>query len=406
MPVSDDTGGGGIPGRVLLQIGGGLLVAAALVALGSGAFDGDSKSPTSPPVAPQATKAATPAAQPAAPDPPKSLPAPPERTPDPAAAERAVEVSLDPPSYAFGFLRPEEIRTRTVTLTNLDADPIRLKGTWRGCSCTTLDLTPQVLQPGQSIEVPATLTAGLTPTTKTSSVKLEVAGRPPIALPVEGEIIRGVRARPRDIDTYRYRGPEGNYIPRGRIVLDAPEGPDFKVLSVNGEPVDSTVTSQHVIPWDVSEWDATTGLNSDGAPIAEFWLVETDHPETPVLEIPVRHRTNRPTPRGDRPWFFIEQRVNVGGIPVGGSGEFTLPIKWTGGKVGRDDTILGVTSGSDHFRADLISDVPKGRESLATILITPLPGTEGPFQGTITIQGESFEAPLPVIGHAERVATR
>ncbi len=393
MPVSDDTSGGGIPGRILLQIGGGLLIAAALVALGSGAFD---RSPQ-----PQ-TVASVPTDTP----PPSTPPPPVAQKPAPAAADEssdeAVQVSLDPPVYEFGYLRPGEARTRSLTLTNLDAAPIRLKGTWRGCSCTTLDLSPGMLQPGQSLVVPATLTAGLTPTTKTSTVKLEVAGRPPIVLPVEGEIIRGVRARPRDIDTYRYRGPEGNYIPNGRIVLDAPEGPDFRILSVNGTTVDSSMASQHVIPWDVSGWDPTTGLDQHGAVIPAFWLVETDHPETPVLEIPVRHRAHRPTPRGDRPWFFVEQRVNVGGIPSGGSGEFTLPIKWAGGNVGRDDTITRVSSSSDLFRADLISNVPQGRESLASILVTPLPGTKGPFQGEITIHGEAFEAALPIVGHAAR----
>ncbi|MDP7029984.1 MAG: DUF1573 domain-containing protein [Phycisphaerales bacterium] len=397
MPASEDHRGGGIPGRVLLQIGGALVLAAALVALGTGAFDAETPRP------PARVEAPSPAPKPAT----TPVATPPVETPTtPESSDREVQVKLDPPTYEFGFLRPQEARTRTLTLTNLDADPIRLKGTWRGCSCTTLGVSPGVLLPGQSIDVPATLTAGLTPTTKTSTVKLEVVGRPPIVLPVEGEIIRGVRARPRDIDTYRYRGPEGNYIPSGRIVIDAPEGPEFRVLSVNGRPVDSAAATQHVIPWDVGGWDATTGLNAAGEPIAEFWLVETDHPETPVLEIPVRHRANRPTPRGDRPWFFVEQRVNVGGIPSGGSGSFTLPIKWTGGKVGVDDTITGVSADSELFRADLISNEPDGRESQATILVTPLPGTEGPFQGTITIHGAAFDAELPVIGHAARVGPR
>lgn len=401
MPVSDDSNSSGIPARVLWQICGGVLIVVALVSVGSGVFD--SSQPVSkagrPPQASEATTA------PAPPSPPKAPPLPAFAV-DPADLEREAEVRLEPALYQYGYLRPGEVMTQTVRLTNLDAAPIRLKGTWRGCSCTTLDVKPQVLQPGESIDVPATMTAGLTPTTKTSSVKLELVGRPPIVMPVEGEIIRGVRARPRDIDTYRYRGPEGNSVPTGRIVLDAPEGPAFRVLSVNCEPIESTTSPTQVVNWDVSAYDPTTGLDDAGEMVPRFWLVETDHPETPVIELSVRHRAIRPVPRGDRPWFFVEQRVNVGGIKAGGWGEFTLPVKWAGGKVGVSDTLRAVTSQSDAFTAELVANQPKGRESLATIRITPNPGTEGPFHGLVTIVGDSFEAPLDVIGHAQRTSSK
>jgi hypothetical protein len=400
MPVSDDSNSSGIPARVLWQICGGFLIVVALVSVGSGLFD--SSQPASKPVRPPQASAATPAK---ASQPPKAPPTP-AFAAAPADLEREPQVRLEPAIYQYGYLRPGEVMTQTVRLTNLDSAPIRLKGTWRGCSCTTLDVSPQVLQPGESIDVPATMTAGLTPTTKTSSVKLELVGRPPVVLPVEGEIIRGVRAKPRDINTYQYRGPEGNSVPTGRIVLDAPEGPAFRVLSVNGEPIESATSPTHVVTWDVSAYDPTTGLNDAGEMVPSFWLVETDHPETPVIELTVRHRAIRPVPRGDRPWFFVEQRINVGGIKAGGWGEFTLPVKWVGGKVGVGDTLRAVASQSDAFTAELVANQPKGRDSLATVRITPNAGVEGPFHGLVTFMGDSFEASLDVIGHAQRTSSK
>ncbi|MCP4759070.1 MAG: hypothetical protein GY894_10935 [Planctomycetes bacterium] len=389
---------GGLSMRVILQLCGGAVLLIVLVAIGGGVFDQEA-----PPRVPVAEKLAPPKpiSEPVV---PKNVPQADPVSPavDPALAERPVEVLLDPPAYEYGFMRPQDVAVRSIRVTNLDPEPIRLKGTWRGCSCTKLDVRPKILQSGESIDVPATMTAGLTPTTKDSTIKLELVGRPPIVLPVKGEIIRGVRARPRDIDTYRYRGAEGNYIPNGRVVLDAPEGVPFRILSVNGEQMETASKLTHVIPWDVSGYDAVTGLDADGDLIPAYWLVETNHPETPVMEIMVRHRAQRPEPRGERPWFFVEQRVNVGGIPPGGYGEYVLPIKWQGGKPNTADEILGVHSESDQFSAKLVEAKIKGRETLARIRITPAEGVEGPISGDVVIDGRLFTAAVPTIAHAAR----
>lgn len=381
---------GGLTPRVLLQLCGGMVLVIALVALAGGFFDSV-----------QAPKPSAPAAQLAS----KPPPTPPTRfVPDPADESRPVDVELDPPAYEFGYLRPEEVRTASVRLTNRDTTPVRLKGTWRGCSCTTLEVRPVTLQPGESITVPATLTAGMTPTSKDSSVKLELIGRPPISLPTKGEIIRGVRARPRDISTYRSRANEGAYTSSGRVMIDAPEGPPFRILSVNGQPRQTEPALQHAVSWDVSDYDGVSGLNAAGEEIPAFWLVETDHPETPVMEVPIRHRSVQITPRGDRPWFYIEQRVNVGGIPRGGSGTFSLPVKWAGGtKV--PGGLVAARSQRDLFTADLIGLEDDGKDSSAIIRITPAATTEGPFQGQIILEGGGFEAPLAIIGHAARAPT-
>jgi hypothetical protein len=120
------------------------------------------------------------------------------------------------------------------------------------------------------------------------------------------------------------------------------------------------------------------------------------------MEIMVRHRGNRPEPRGERPWFFVEQRVNVGGIPRGQAGEFVLPIKWAGGKPNTGDRLVAAHAESEAFSASLVNAAPQGRETLATIRIRPSDGYEGPFAGPVVIEGEHFVASVPVVGHAAR----
>jgi len=68
--------------------------------------------------------------------------------------------------------------------------------------------------------------------------------------------------------------------------------------------------------------------------------------------------------------------------------------------------LRAVASQSDAFTAELVANQPKGRDSLATVRITPNAGVEGPFHGLVTFMGDSFEASLDVIGHAQRTSSK
>lgn len=318
---------------------------------------------------------------------------------DAALAEVDVEVTLDPPAYDYGYLRPNAVTTRTVTLTNREALPIRLPGSARGCSCTKLDLQPMLLGPGESVAIPATMTAGLTPTSKDSSMKVEVAGRPPIKIPVKGEIIRGLRVSPRDITTYQYGGSDDVYRSIGRLRVDAPEGRRFSILSVNGEPKNTPPLQMHVVDWDVRDYDKATGLNAQGEMVPRFWLIETDHPETPVMEVPVRHRGHQLHRREkERPWFFVETRVNVGAVDADGVARVEVPVKGVRG----EDPIIAIESRSDLFTARKGATRRRDRDLMMTVEITPAPGVEGPFWGEVEFVSDTFRAPLPVIAFVPR----
>lgn len=386
MTSKETSSGGGLSPRAVVQLIAAGVILVALVALAGGFFD---QPPVRKPAVPSRPKA------------PVKTPASQAVPPLPGAAtvenDTPVSVTLDPPTYAFGYLRPGEVRSRTLTVTNREMQPIRLKGTWKGCSCTTLDVQAGLLEPGASRQVTATLTAGLTPTTKDSTVKLEVVGRPPVVLPMTGEIIRGVRARPRDISTYAYRGAEGNYRPRGVVNLDAPEGVPFRILAINGVPQQTEPSLQHSVAWDVGDYDATTGLDANGQTVPRFWIVETDHPDTPVMELRVSHRANQIQPRGDRPWFFTELYVNAGAPGPDGAAVFTLPIKGLSGPKASLDSIQRVRSLSDQFTAQLRSLRVDGRDLLAEIAVTPQSDAIGAISGDLMIEGDNYEAPLHVI---------
>ena len=83
------------------------------------------------------------------------------------------------------------------TVTNEGHEPIRFTGAMKGCSCTTVDVAAVELQPGETLPFSATMTAGLTPTSKSSKISLVLEDHVPISIPTDGEIVRGIRVTPR-----------------------------------------------------------------------------------------------------------------------------------------------------------------------------------------------------------------
>ena len=82
-------------------------------------------------------------------------------------------VSILPEGFDFGVMKPGSLTRRTVELKNESPSAIRILGTKRTCSCTTVEMNPGLLQPGASMPLTAIMAADLTPKDK-NSVKVVV----------------------------------------------------------------------------------------------------------------------------------------------------------------------------------------------------------------------------------------
>ncbi len=130
-----------------------------------------------------------------------------------------------------------------------------------------------------------------------------------------------------------------------------------------------------------------------------WWVIETDHPDCPVVDVLIRHESNRrKSPPG--PWSVRAHHVVVGGIEAGESAEFDVDIQNRHNTISTKNDVLSL---SRNFKAKMVSFIPYGiipEESTMRVRITPTPGYEGLLYGEIkfTIGNQEFTA--TIIGKA------
>ena len=342
-----------------------------------------------------------------------SIPSAPPSEPEvPEELRPEAEVVVKPASVMMGYVRPEEVRRTTVQLTNDSGKPLEITGVKRGCSCTEVEMTPGTLLPGQSMPLTTVFTAGLTPTTKNNKVKVQVKGHKTIEIPMRAIVSRPVRVEPANFAMHQgggYDGPVSR--DTGRIRVTSTDGRPFRVLSAGGEPPirwpgssgdpQTNPSEQHDLVLDLSAYERETLQDKDGTVFPPFWVVETDHPDSPTIEVRLQHTVHRVQRREeDRNWVFVENRVVVDPVAPGGSTTFNLPIIWSRGGPGSQQ-IREAVSSSPEFSAELVQLLPDGNKSKAVIRITPSSETRGVFQGIVELVSAEHRARLPVIGYVQ-----
>ena len=351
-------------------------------------------------VRPAATSAATPS--PTRPAPTQAPAVDPETLAD-------APVNITPAEFEFGLMPPGTVTRRTVQVRNTGTEPVEVTGTKKSCSCTTVELVPTVLQPGDEMPVTAVMTAGLRTADKsTVKVVLQYAAHKPTTIGIVGKVSLPVSASPTDVRMHPKGYDDSTYRTQGIIQLDSEDGMPFRVRQCNGgEPVfllpinDPTVLAQrHQIRWNLDGYDPVTGLNEQGELVPKFWIVETDRPDVPVVAVPLNHRYHRAKPRGDCPWFTIDRYAVMDRAEPGGSVEFTLQLN--GNKDTRTaEPVYLVESESSDFTASLVSSSPSadGKNMDLQIRITPAEGVRGVYQGDIILRSANWSQAFSIVGY-------
>ena len=318
-------------------------------------------------------------------------------------------VTVTPAKFDFGLMPPGSVTRRTVQVKNTGAEPVEITGTKKTCSCTTVEIEPAVLQPGEAMPVTAVMAGGLRPSDKNSmKVILQYAGHKPTTIGISGKISLPVSSTPSNLRMHPKGYDDVAYSTKGVIQLKSEDGTPFRILRCNGaEPefmvpvLDSSVTSlRHELRWRVEGYDPVTGLNEDGETVPEFVLVETDRPDVPVVAVPLNHRLHRMQPKGARPWFTVDRYAVVERTDPGTPVEFTLQLKGNQDPATADPVYL-VESMSPEFDVDLVSSRVgvDGKSTDLRISVSPRAGVEGVYAGTIMLRSANWEQPFSVVGY-------
>ncbi len=326
------------------------------------------------------------------------------------------DAHFEPASLRLGYVLPESVITREFTLVNDSQESLMVKEIKRGCSCTEVTFQAGELAPGESRKGLATFTAGMTPTTKNNKIKIMFENHQPMTLPMNAMVSRAVDVQPPNFRMHSksyYDGPVSRT--KSRVQLSATDSQPFRILSSGGRPPisvsgagDPTIPSTaHSVMIDIGDYDKETLLDPQGKKMPPFWIIETDHPDAPVVEVRVLHKENSPHQREkDREWVFVENRVVVDAVDPGQAVQFELPIIWNAIEGQRTQQIISAESNSPEFEASLVGMKKDGRKSKAVIEIRPVDGVVGPYQGRIELISHEHRAPLPVIGHVNRVGSQ
>jgi hypothetical protein len=342
---------------------------------------------------------------------------------DSQMTDEPVPYRLEPPTVDFGFVKPSQELSQTIAIHNISDQPITVEKQVIDCKCTTAqNLEGRTIQPGSFIELTATIDPQAHPGPRMNKISLLFHEHPqPAIIEMFSEVSRAIRVTPARIHgARRVNRATGEPLPEteaerearlgGDLTLTAVDDRPFRILAVNGDPnypiidfdpAKDEPQTEYRIPWSLREYDPETCVNAEGQPMPRWYVVETDHPDAPVVDITVQHTCTLLDLEviKQRGWYLSDERVVLGGLKPNEPAEFEVTMAWLG-HAGPRDTIRMVESESDQFDATLISANRIGNEISCRIRIVPNPAHRGLLYGSVRLHAYTpgDTASLMVIG--------
>jgi len=292
-------------------------------------------------------------------------------------------IQAEPAVVDFGIVEPGSVVSSTIKLVNPLDRPITIRAAKPSCTCTTVDMTGKVIPPKGSIEMPMSMKTAHSPGKKAAQVNLVFEGlNQLLAVRLEAETAYAVRANPVYIDAL---SPERM---TGFFELLSRDGRPFTVKSVDGRPAQTADgVAMKAAPRQVVRYDLTKpGLSRS---IPPFLIVETDHPDCPVMDLRVRHESTRITPLLN----IAEFRAGVGAMQNGTPVEFEIEVKNAGAL-----RLTRVVPQRGEFAAVIVDQKPDGESVLVKIRLLATGMPIGPFLFPCTLEAPGKNTDLWIYG--------
>ena len=314
----------------------------------------------------------------------------------------ATAVYGEPADVDFGVVKPGSKLRTEIKLVNPTNTPVIIQKAVPTCQCTTVNVDGTTIPARGAVGIPMTLQVPSTTGEKKAAVNtiLVMGAKGPE---------KGPRLTLRAIAAYAVQalastsqgGPRTLWIDglkpegiTGQIQLTSTDRRPFRVLSLNGEapmPLQGNgqAATTQVIAYDLSQKTSTT--------MPKWMLIETDHPDAPMVEMRVRHRSSM------LPHQFKEYKVkvqfdgyiaNVGRVAPGSTTDFSVELKQFKGR-----TLSELRSGNPDFVVKLVQRKDgDGDRVRITGSITPKADTRGPFMCPVQFVTPEGAETMYVIG--------
>jgi hypothetical protein len=326
--------------------------------------------------------------------------------------ETEIPVVFEPPLLDFDLVEPDEEMSGTVVIRNVGTEPLTIQRMVSSCKCTTAeDLSGTVIPPGGSRAFTAVMEAPSYAGAKKEQIRFLFAGYGVHNFQLRAMVSRAVFADPPFLTvTDRYSGT---------FLLRSLDDRPFRVLAVNDNepiyagsfnPASDELQSHYELVWDLTRYDPDTCLDDAGNRMPMWLVVETDHPQAPIVDMRIRHVpcTMIETPQPGRLWVLSELREVVGELQPGESHEFAVSMKWLRGEAPNDE-IGRVESQIDQFSAELLEVTREGDTITARVRVTASKDHRGLIYGDLRLFGQRFpmhSCALKIIGRVAEDARR
>jgi hypothetical protein len=308
---------------------------------------------------------------------------------------------IDPGGFQLGIIPPNSVYETVATLRNRGSVPVRITATQSSCICTVPEgLEGAVIPPGGSHPFTMTYTGRTAPGPKTAKVILEFEQgglKSHVLIQIEADIAMAVRAEPAFANALKG-------VTSGQLRIDSLDGRPFRILSAYGEaPVyvdgfdpgrDEPRTAYTLL------WKVEYPTEADCANARYWWVVETDHPDCPVLPVEIRHDCTGARRLGkvrEQRWFFPEYLVNLGQLKGGETVEADIELQKIRGRTTlRIDSVESLTPDATAELVEVI-DSPDTEFMVCIVRFTPRRGHEGVLYADVVFRTEAGDQDFPFI---------
>ena len=259
-------------------------------------------------------------------------------------------IRLSSPSLDLGLQPVKQQAFGTLDLTNRGDTPLELMAVSPTCGCLSTNFAGRTeLAPGESMSVTVYHEIRDMPSSTNEALRFVFLGYEILKVPVTVEFTRPIKSDPTFINA--------DVQDIGTFTLRSLDDQPFRVLSLLGgdlkaaEGFDFTQPSNvHRIAWNLTAYDKELCRAFSGDPFPKWILVETDHPDAPLVDIRVRQYpcTMLDLPmREPRSWYLNTHRVVLGQLAPGESTEVAVPVEYLKGTTAPDPLELDVSKLTD-----------------------------------------------------------
>lgn len=302
-------------------------------------------------------------------------------------------VEFEPANLNFGIVPPHTIGKGTAKVWNVGDQPLRIVKSITSCGCTsTENLAGRVIPPGGFIEFATEMEmkTGLGAKKEKVTLFFEGYGGTQVIFFYNAEVARPVRVIPPYVDAVNQRRT-------GTVEVSSLDNKPFRILKAHGlapqfvgfDPAVNEPRTRYTLKWDIGQFD--------GQRVPWFWVLETDHPEAPIVDVRVRHDSTRPVPPQTRPWQPKDQRVLIDLVRNGESVEIITKHEYAGNRTPMPQTAR-VQNLSAILDVELVDVEQKGQLLEFRVRITPKNAPLGLLYEHISVGSVGYMVPLRIIG--------